>query len=416
LQGGDVSVAKKSWLPWGGSALLLLAILFLGYMVYSVDRYVLAAVLKPMSLDLGIVDQAGACTTLCGVLSSAQYVGVALTVFAAGYLSDRYGTRRIILVGVVVFSAFTWLVAFSADFSQAFVFRLISGAGEGLFWPVAMSAAANYFGVRKGLALGIFYSGFDVGQSTGYTIGGATYALTSDWRTAFLVAPIMGVAVIAGAFFARGTFAETNSRLGRMALGRDAVDLLRRPAVVLLMTFALLATWSSVWQGVFLPYYYSQVLQLSVPAAAFLAATTVPAAGILGKVVLGGLSDRWRRDRLLAALSAAVLVVYAIFFSTSNLVIAAASALAMGFFSAAIFPVMQSLVSDSVGGKTGTGLGLTTTTQSVATVFSPTIAAYLFASGVGRALALDAMVPAVLMLLVAFFLREPRKKPEPSNP
>ena len=55
-------------------------------------------------------------------------------------------------------------------------------------------------------------------------------------------------------------------------------------------------------------------------------------------------------------------------------------------------------------------MGLTTTFQSVATVFSPTIAGYLFLVGVGRALALDAMIPAVLMTVVALFLRPAERR------
>ena len=384
------------------SALFFLAILSLGYAVYAVDRTVLASVLKPMSIALNLTDLEK------GLLSSAQYIGVLAVVFLAGTLSDRYGTRRIILLGVTVFTAFTWLVAFSSSFAQAFVFRLVSGFGEGLFWPVAMAAIANYFRAAKGLALGTFYVGFDAGQASGLSIGGATYSLTSDWRVAFLVAPIAGIAVIAGVYFARTTFSEANSKVGRISLGREAYELVRRRRVALIMLFALLATWAAVWQVVFLPYYYSTVLGMSTSLAAFLAAA-VAVSGGAGKVVVGFASDRWRRDRILSLVSLAVLLLYALFFAATTISIAFVAALAMGFMSSAIFPVMQSLMSDSCDGRTGAGLGLTTTAQSVATVLAPTITAYLFFMGVGRAIAIDAMIPAALMLFVSMFIGDPRR-------
>jgi MFS transporter, ACS family, aldohexuronate transporter len=386
--------------------ILLLAILFLGYAVYAADRLVLSAVLKPMSISLGLSDLQK------GLLSSAQYIGVAAVVFMAGSLSDRYGARRIILLGIVVFTGFTWIVAFSADFAQAFVFRLVSGLGEGLFWPVAMAFVANYFRARKGFALGIFYVGFDVGQASGLFIGGSTYASTGDWRTAFLVAPVLGVAVIAGLLFAGSAFASADTRVGRVALGREAFALVKRRSTALIMAFALLATWASVWVVVFLPYYYATSLGASVAVADYLTAG-VAVAGAAGKVILGTISDRVRRDRMLALISAGVVGLYALFFTAANIEIAALTALAMGFLSSAVFPIVQSLMADSCGSQTGTGLGLTTSAQSVATVFAPTINAYLFYLGVGRALALDAMIPALLMLVVAFFLGDPRLSSAP---
>ena len=388
---------------WRVQGTLLLAILFLGYAVYATDRLVLSAVLKPMAASLGLTDLQK------GLLSSAQYVGVAAVVLVAGWLSDRYGARRMLLLGVAVFTSFTWLVAFSADFAQAFVYRLVSGVGEGMFWPVAMAFVANYFRSRKGLALGVFYVGFDAGQAAGLTVGGAAYAYTGDWRTGFLVAPVLGLAVIAGLMLSRSAFDSAEKSVGSISLGTEALRLLKRRRTILLMAFALLATWASVWQVVYLPYYFSTTMGTSVPLGDYLAAGIV-VAGAAGKVSLGALSDRFRRDRLLALISAGVVCLYGGFFSTSNVALAALAGLAMAFLSAALFPVTQSLMADSCDGKVGTGLGLTTSAQSVATVFAPTITASLFYLGVGRAIALDALIPAAMMLALALFVGDPREE------
>jgi len=385
----------------GTTGVLFLAIMFLGYAVYAADRSVLSSMLKPMSTALGLSDFQK------GLLSSAQYIGVLSFVFVAGHLSDKYGTRKIILVGVLVFTTFTWLIGLSTTFYEAFFFRLVSGFGEGLFWPVAMSAVAKYFGMRKGLALGVFYVGFDAGSALGLSMGGAAFSLTSDWRYAFFVAPLLGIAVVAGVFVARDTFARADGKVGAIALGRDALDLLRRRETLLIMLFALLATWASVWQVVFLPYYYSAVVGLNIPLAAYIS-SAVAISGGFGKVLLGRASDKWRRNRMLVVISLAVIILYVVFFSASDALLNTAAALAMGFFSSSMFPIMQALMSDSCDGKTGTALGLSTTAQSVATVLSPTVTGYLFSLGVGKAIFLDAMVPAVLMLVVALFLKDPR--------
>ncbi|HYB04113.1 MAG TPA: MFS transporter, partial [Nitrososphaerales archaeon] len=176
------------------SSALFLGVMTMGYAVYAIDRYVLSAVLSPMSSALHLS------STEVGLIGSAQYIGVLCLVFFAGYLSDRYGRMRIIISGIVIFSAFTWLIGLSSSFGEAFLFRLISGFGEGMFWPTAMAAVATNYGKNKGLSLGIFYVGFDAGGAAGLSIGGISFYLTQDWRTAFFVAPLLGLLVIGGAY------------------------------------------------------------------------------------------------------------------------------------------------------------------------------------------------------------------------
>jgi len=103
-----------------------------------------------------------------------------------------------------------------------------------------------------------------------------------------------------------------------------------------------------------------------------------------------------------------VVGLYGIFFTASAIGLAIASAIAAGFFSSAIFPVMQALASDSSGGKTGTALGLTTTFQSVAAVIGVLLPGALLTLGARWAFALGAVVPALGMIFVALFLREAR--------
>ena len=385
-----------------------LAIMFLGYLAFTADRTVLSAVLKPISTALG-----GSSYYFFGIagtawLASAQFIGVLAFVLLSGHLSDRYGQRRVILLGVAVFTAFTWLIGFSNSLAEAFVFRLVSGFGEGLFWPAAMSAVANYFGRSKGLALGIFYAGFDVGGASGNAIGSATFALTSDWRTAFLFAPLVGIPVLAGVFVSKRTFGAAASKTGSLSLGKEALGLVKARKFSVILAFAFLATWASVWQVAYLPYYYATSLGASIPTAGLIGAGVL-VSGMVGKLLVGRASDFVRRDRLLLLLSLAVVVIYGVFFSTSSFAVGVVTALAMGFFSSAIFPVMQALASDSSGGRTGGALGMTTTFQSVAAVVGTLLPGSLLSLGVGRALAVDAMIPAFLMMVAALFLGEPRR-------
>jgi MFS family permease len=403
-------VSKRS-----AQASFFLAVMFLGYAVYAVDRTVLSSLLGPLSSALSLTP------TETGLLVSAQYIGVLAFVGLAGHLSDRYGRWKIILAGVAVFSIFTGLIGIAQNFAEAFVFRLVSGFGEGIFWPVAMAAVSGYFGRSKGLALGIFYVGFDVGSVIGLNIGGGAFALTSDWRTGFFVAPLLGLPVIAGVFAGRRAVAESEAGGVQVTLGRDAAYLLGKRDVLLLCFFALLATWASVWQVAFLPFYYAKVLGLGTTQAAF-TASLVLASGALGKMALGITSDFLRRKWLLFVISLFLVLMYGVFFTTGEFYAGTLAALAMGFFSGAVFPILQSMVADSSEGMVGTGLGLTTTFQSVAAAFSLSLAGALSdPNGIAgvllgistislkEAITLTALIPAVLMCVLCLFLVEPQR-------
>jgi MFS family permease len=159
---------------------------------------------------------------------------------------------------------------------------------------------------------------------------------------------------------------------------------------------------------VFLPYYFFTVMHFTVLSSALLS-SVVAVSGGLGKIVLGGLSDLRRRNRILAILSGAVVIFYGLFFGSQVFYLAMIGAVAMGFVSSSIFPIMQALVADSCDGRVGTALGLTTSFQSIATVATPIVSASLFALGVGRVIAINAMIPAGLMFIMALLLREPRR-------
>ena len=388
--------------PVSLSSALFLTIMTLGYAVYAVDRLVLSAVLSPMSSSLHFS------SAEIGLIGSAQYIGVLCVVFLAGYLSDRLGRWRIMMIGIAIFTAFTWVIGLSSSFTEAFLFRLVSGLGEGLFWPSAMAWVASYYEKNKGLSLGIFYVGFDAGGAAGLSIGGISYYLTQDWRAAFFIAPLLGLIVMGGAYAFKGRFKALRQEIG-VRIGRESFALLRNKQILLLAVFAFLATWGSVWQAVFLPYYFTKALGYGVAFAALIS-TVVTISGAAGKVSLGWVSDRWgRRNRLLAVTSFLVVVSYGLFFSTSasSFLILLCASVCMGFFSAAIFPVMQSVMADSSPeDRLGTGLGISTSAQSVATVLSPIIAASLFTLGVGKAIALDATIPMLISIPLALALRD----------
>lgn len=115
----------------------------------------------------------------------------------AGWLIDRHGPRRIMLVGIAIFGlGFLALSRVNSIATLYIVYLglLATGSSLGTLRPIQV-ALANWFVRRRGRAMGILMSGFGIGGSFVFLLG-MLIAATS-WRTAAVVA---GLAVWAIGF------------------------------------------------------------------------------------------------------------------------------------------------------------------------------------------------------------------------
>src|SRR5881396_988034 len=88
------------------------------------DRYVLPAVLDPLTRELHI---SGAEQ---GRINSAFMLGYFLTAPFFGYLGDRISRKWLIALGIFVWSAGTVLSGFAATFQSLLLYRILVGVGE----------------------------------------------------------------------------------------------------------------------------------------------------------------------------------------------------------------------------------------------------------------------------------------------
>ncbi|MEZ4331802.1 MAG: MFS transporter [Myxococcota bacterium] len=181
-------------------AVLSLAVLTLLFVVNYVDRQLLAILIEPIKRELGASD------TAMGFLSGLAF---ALFYTTAGIpiarVADRGSRRRVIVWGVVVWSAMTACCGLARNFAQLAAARFGVGIGEAALAPSAHSLIADGFPLhRRATALGIFNVGGNVGVMLGFIAGG-WIGETLGWRTAFLVVGLPG---LAAALLARFTLDE----------------------------------------------------------------------------------------------------------------------------------------------------------------------------------------------------------------
>ncbi|PZR64745.1 MAG: MFS transporter [Chloroflexi bacterium] len=138
-----------------------------------------------------------------GVLEGQSYVvnGYLLTLSAllilSGALADRYGRKRLFLIGLVGFGITSVLCGLAQSMEMLILFRLVQGAFGALLVPTSLAIInATFEGAELGRAFGIWAAASSATTVIGPLVGGFLVD-TIGWRVAFLInAPLVAGAVL----------------------------------------------------------------------------------------------------------------------------------------------------------------------------------------------------------------------------
>ena len=124
------------------------------------------------------------------------FAGLLLTM---GALSDRFGRKLALQVGLGVFGAASVAAVFAETSGQLIAARAVMGVGGALIMPATLSIITHVFPrEERGKAIGIWAAIAGIGIGLGPLLGGVLIEYFS-WSAIFLVnVPIVGIALIAG--------------------------------------------------------------------------------------------------------------------------------------------------------------------------------------------------------------------------
>ncbi|HEY7307027.1 MAG TPA: MFS transporter [Bryobacteraceae bacterium] len=123
---------------------------------------------------------------------SAFQVSYALTWLVGGVFLDVVGTRLGLSIGVIWWSIVSIVTSFANSVLSFGILRFLLGIGEGLNWPGASKAVAEYFPPEeRSTAVAIFDSGSSVGGAVAAIII-PWIALQFGWRWAFAFSGVLG--------------------------------------------------------------------------------------------------------------------------------------------------------------------------------------------------------------------------------
>ena len=152
--------------PW--YAVYVLVVLFLIYVLASIDRQILAVMVDPLRQHYGLLDSQ--VSLLPGLAFVLMY---ATASFPAARLADHHKRKVLIAGGLVVWSVFTGLFAVARSYWQLFVYRMGVGLGEACLGPAAIPLLADCFSARNiGKAVSVYMLAVPVGNGLANMLGG----------------------------------------------------------------------------------------------------------------------------------------------------------------------------------------------------------------------------------------------------
>ncbi|HVL61922.1 MAG TPA: MFS transporter [Microbacterium sp.] len=178
LRIADANATKVGWRGWAALVVLMLPVL-----LFSVDNTVLSFALPQISLDL---EPTG--VEQLWIIDAYPLVLASLLV-TMGTLGDRFGRRRMLLIGATGFATVSALAAFAPTAVLLIAARALMGVFGAMLMPSTLSLLRSIFTDRdqRRLAIAIWASMFSAGSALGPIVGGFLLAHFA-WGSVFLMA------------------------------------------------------------------------------------------------------------------------------------------------------------------------------------------------------------------------------------
>ncbi len=168
-----------------------LAIVSIGLFMVVLDNLVVNVALPSIHRELGASIQALEWTV------NAYVLAYAVLLLTGAALGDRFGRKRMFIVGIALFTASSAAAALAPSIGLLIVARAAQGIGAAIATPLTLTLLADAFPpAQRGVALGVWSGISGIAVALGPLVGGAVVQLSS-WHWIFWINVPIGAVLVA---------------------------------------------------------------------------------------------------------------------------------------------------------------------------------------------------------------------------
>ncbi len=396
---------------------VIIVVLWIAYIVVYLHRLSIGPLAPFLKEDLGISN------AQVGALMSAAAFGFMLGCVPAGWATDKFGVRWLLVIGELVGGVFIMMMLFAPSYTGALIIMVMAGFGCGCIMPSTTKGVLVWFPLKeRATVMGIKQTAVNVGGIiTALTLPSLAVAL--GWRTGFLFLGLIAIAIGIISFVLYKdppVSVVSGSKNTNEATAPTTVQLLlelfkaRDIWLAYFYLFALILVEFAVIAHLIL--YLTEALSFSVVAAGGVLAMT-EAAGVLGKPAGGLISDRFfggsRKKVLLlwGSIASAMCFLLTIFGSGLSWMLYPVL-FAFGLTAIGFGGVHLTLTAELAGKElAGIGVGVSSVAASLGIMLGPILFGHIVdVTGSYQLAWLCCAVSATTSVLAIFFVREERRR------
>jgi MFS family permease len=294
---------------------IVFALLYAGWCISYIDR-------AAISISLALIGKEFSLSpSVMGVVLSAFFVGYSIMQLPGGWLADKFGSKKIIVISLLFWSAFTVFTGFAWSFTALIAIRFLFGLGEGAFPCASLKGLAEHFPkAERPKMTGALLSSNYMGSAIAPMVI-APLLLYCGWRHMFAVIGILGIAFV----FVYWLMVRHSEVIGEDVIEKksnvDMKALLKMP-----LMWKLVIAWfglSLVNKGLdsWMPTYLLTIRHLDLKSIGLLMPLPFIAAGI-STAIGGWVMDRFfdKKEKYLLVSSAILVAIFLYFMYTAETV------------------------------------------------------------------------------------------------
>jgi SHS family lactate transporter-like MFS transporter len=284
---------------------------FLGWTMDAFDYFIVVLVYAEIAKDFGVsLERMAFLTTVTLIMRP-----VGALIF--GIWADRVGRRVPLIVDVCFYSVIGFACAFAPNFTVLLILRLFYGIGMGGEWGLGAALAMEKIPAhRRGFFSGILQEGYSTGYllaSLAFLLVHSVFGLSWRWLFALSIIPALISLLIRARVKESEVWEATRARVTKVGIRQVLLNgkIVRRFVYLVLLMTAF--NWMSHGTQDIYPTFLKTGIGLSATTATWIA-VIYNVGAIIGGTVVGGLSQRFGRRRMIviaAVLGLPIVPIYA---------------------------------------------------------------------------------------------------------